>query len=184
MSTFRRFIVLLNVAFMVAWVAFAVAAYDKLPARIPTHFGPSGAADAFSDRSIASWFAMTTIGICVTLLTLGLAQITQRRPSLYNIPGKEDLLSLPTEEQRPYLEQVALFMTLVSSTVVAIFAAIQYDMWKVATSDQQGLSYVSWSAIALCIGGTMLGTPFWLVRFQSRVAAAKAAITNGARRAS
>ncbi|MEQ1693487.1 MAG: DUF1648 domain-containing protein, partial [Gemmatimonas sp.] len=92
MSVIRRFIVLFDVALMLAWITLAIVVYDQLPESIPTHFGPSGVADEFAARSISSWFAMTTIGVCITLLLLGMAHLTYRRPELYNMPGKDEML--------------------------------------------------------------------------------------------
>ena len=182
MSAARRFLVLLDIALMLAWITMAIVVYDRLPASIPTHFGPSGAADAFADRSIGSWFALTTIGVCVTSMVLGLAHIAHRRPAMYNVPGKEEMLSLPQDARRPFVEQLAMFMTVVATGVMLLFAAIQFDMWRVATTDQRGLSAVSWSVMGVFFCGMLLGLPVWLMRFQRGVSAAHRTLAAGARR--
>lgn len=175
MSATRRFLVLLDVALILSWITMAIVVYDQLPASIPMHFGPSGAADSYAARSITSWFALPAIGVCTTLLMLGLAQITHRRPDLYNVPGKAEMLGLPAERQRPFLEQLAMFMTLLATSVLLLFMAIHYDTWRVAMGDQRGLSMVSWSAMFLCVGGMTLAVPFWMLRFKRGVSAAASA---------
>ena len=86
MSVSRRFLALLNVALMISWITMAIVVFERLPASIPMHFGPSGAADSFAERSISTWFALPAIGVSTTLLLLGLASRAQRRPALYNVP--------------------------------------------------------------------------------------------------
>jgi uncharacterized membrane protein len=184
MSAARRFITLLDAAILIAWIAFAVAVNDRLPEQIPTHFGPSGAADAFAERSVGNWFALPAIGVCATILMLGLAELSLRRPSMYNIPGKSELLALPEAEQRPFVEQLAMFMTLLGTTTLLLFVAIHYDSWRVTMSDQRGLSMVSWTAIGLSLGGALIVLPLWMLQFRRNVVAAHAQLHTSPRRAS
>ena len=137
MSQTRRFVFLFTIAIVVVWVALAIAAYDHLPDTIATHFGASGAADGFSKRSIFSWFGLTAIGVATTAMVLGIAQFTHAKPSMYNIPGKEKLLALPKDVQAPLLEQLAMWMTLLALSMVILFAAMQYDTWRVATTSRK-----------------------------------------------
>lgn len=185
MHTTRRLLAMLNIAAMLCWVTLAIVVYDKLPAEIPTHFGPSGAADAFAAKSVSSWFALTAIGVCTTVMMLGLAEMAHRNPGLYNVPGKMEMLSLPPAQQRPFLEQLALFMTVTATSVLWLFIAIHYDMWRVAMEKQTSLSAVSWSAMIVVIGGTLIATPVWMWRFKRAVVATHASLmTPSARRAS
>jgi uncharacterized membrane protein len=174
MSVTRRFALLLTIGLTIAWVVMTIVVYAELPATLATHFGPDGRANQFADKSISSWFMLTIIGVATTVLTLSLAQLTHAKPELYNIPGKIELLSLPRERQSPFLEEMALWMTLMSLSMVILFAAIQYDMWRVAVSSQRGLSAVSVTAMVVSLGGLTLGTPIWLVGFRRRVVAESA----------
>ncbi len=182
----RRFLALLNVALMISWITMAIVVFERLPASIPMHFGPSGAADSFAERSIGTWFALPAIGVSTTLLLLGLASLARRRPALYNVPSKDLLLSLPPAQQRPLFERISMLLTLLSTSILLLFMAIHYDTWRVSTGTQQGLSAVSWAAMALCLGGSLVAMPIWLVRFQRSVrdAAAASAGTLGASRRS
>jgi len=186
MSAPRRFFVLLNVALIISWITMAIVVFERLPASIPMHFGPSGAADSFAERSIGTWFALPAIGVSTTLLLLGLSSLTQRRPALFNVPSKDVLLSLPPAQQRPLFEQISMLLTLLSTSILLLFMAIHYDTWRVSTGSQQGLSAVSWAAMALCVGGTLVAMPIWMLRFRHRVrnAAASATPLNTIRRSS
>jgi len=184
MSGLRRFLLLFDFALLILWIAFAIAVYDRLPDTIPTHFGPSGVADAYSARSISSWFALPAIGVCATLLVLGLAQRSLARPSMYNVPGKAELLALPPTLQEPFIEQLAMFMTLLGTSVLMLFIAIHYDAWRVAMGAQRGLSMVSWTAIGLNLGGVLIALPLWMVHFRRRVLSAHAGARMGNNRAS
>lgn len=172
MSTARRFIALLNIALMLGWIVWAIAVFDRLPDTIPMHFGPSGAADSFATRSIGSWFALPAIGIGTTVLLLILARAAERRPELYSVPSKELLLSLPSKQQQPFFAQITTLLLLLSTSVLLVFIAIHYDSWRVAIGAQQGLSAVSWAALGLCLGSSLLLMPIWLVRFQRDVRSA------------
>ena len=44
-----------------------------------------------------------------------------------------------------------------------MFAAIQYDVWRVAVTSQRGLSVVSAAAIAIFLGENIVGTPLWRI---------------------
>ena len=181
MSVARRFALLATIAVAISWIGFAISIYPSLPTEIATHFGPNGVADRYTSTSVGSWFTITIIGACTTALTLSLAQLTHARPELYNIPGKIELLSLPAERQQPFLEEMAVRMTLMSLAMVVLFAGIQYDMWRVAVSSQRGLSAVSFAAMTLSLGGLAIGTPLWLVSFRKRVVAESTRVMNARR---
>ena len=174
MSFLRRILLLAIIALVLVWVTLAMVVYGDLPATLATHFGPDGRADQFSEKSIGSWFVLTIIGVCTTAFLLVTAQRADSRPEMFNIPGKAALLSLPRDLQAPFLEELATWMTGLSLVVIVQFAAIQYDMWRVATSSQRGLSLVSWSAMGIGFGGFMLGTIVWMVYFRRAVVAAAA----------
>jgi hypothetical protein len=103
---------------------------------------------------------------------------------MYNLPGKDALLSLPAEQQRPFIEQLAMFMTLMGTSVLVLFMAIHYDTWRTAMGAQRGLSIVSWTAIALNLGGALIALPIWMLQFKRSVSTAHEHATASHRRAS
>lgn len=132
-----------------------------------------------------SWFGLPLVGVITTLMLLGLAHATHRHPTIFNMPAKEQLLDLPTEAQQPFLEEIAIFMSLMATSVVLLFAAIQYDSWRVALGQQQGLSTVTLGAMALSVGGGALFVmPLWMVKFKRGINDAHARLNAGTRRSS
>ena len=184
MSAPRRFIALFTIALLLTWITLAIVAFGQLPERIPMHFGPSGEADSFADKSVLSWFGLPLVGVITTLMLLGLAHATHRHPTIFNMPAKEQLLDLPTEAQQPFLEEVAIFMSLMATSVVLLFAAIQYDSWRVALGQQQGLSAVTLGAMALSVGGVLFAMPLWMVKFKRGINDAHTRLNAGTRRSS
>lgn len=181
MSPVRRFLTLLTVAILTVWVTLAVVAYDNLPATLATHFGPNGRADGFATKSIGSWFLLTMVGVSSSIMILALAQMAHTKPDIFNVPGKLTLLSLPSPVQSPFLEQLAIWMTALGASMGLMFAAIQYDMYRVASTAQRGLSLVTWFTMAIALGGNLIATPIWLFRFRRDLLAAAAAVANPAR---
>lgn len=184
MSAPRRFILLFTIALLLTWITLAIVAFGQLPERIPMHFGPSGEADSYSDKSVLSWFGLPLVGVITTLMLLGLARATHRHPTIFNMPAKEQLLDLPVEAQQPFLEQVAIFMSLMATSIVLLFSAIHYDSWRVALGQQQGLSAVTLGAMALSLGGVLFAMPLWMVRFKRGINEAHARANVGTRRSS
>ena len=181
MSPVRRFLTLFTVAILIIWVTLAIIAYDSLPATLAMHFGPSGRADGFATKSIGSWFMLTMVGVSTSIMILVLAQMAHTKPDIFNVPGKLTLLSLPPHTQSPFLEQLAIWMTTLSASMVLVFAAIQYDMYSVAGSAQRGLSPDTWLTMAIALGGNLIATPIWLFRFRRAVLATAAAVAKPAR---
>lgn len=176
MSQSRGLLLAFTIAMAVAWVAFTVVTYNTLPDTYATHFGLGGQANGFSKRSILSWFDLTFIGVASTALLLGLAQYALRKPAILNFPGKEKLLALPKDVQEPLLEQVAIWLTIVALSMVLLFSAIQYDIWRVATTEQSGLSLVSWIMLGWMLFGSTILIPIWLIRFERKIDSARDAL--------
>ena len=59
------FVYLIPVIISLGLIILTVNLYDQLPSQIPTHWGPSGQADAFSDKS---W--MAALGMPITLILM------------------------------------------------------------------------------------------------------------------
>lgn len=69
------------VAVLVATLVAGIALYGWMPGRLPTHFGPGGRPDAWSDRSIGSAFGAVVIQalVLVVIVLAGWANLRPRR---------------------------------------------------------------------------------------------------------
>lgn len=118
--------------FSLAGVLFVVvllaAVWDRLPARVPTHFGMSGAPNAWGSRNSLLLFAIVPLVIHVGLTVLS------RVPWLYNYPVKV------TEEnfERLYRQGRGLILWL-RTEIVWLFAVLGWKTIQVATVQASGL---------------------------------------------
>ena len=127
-----RMLSFLNIALVVALIAGSAVAWPELPARIPTHFDISGRADAWSDRSPTSWFALPAIAVLIVGVMHFSQSLVLKRPSLLNIPGKEQYLALPEEGKRAVLVHVRGMLAMTSTVMLLIFGLIQVSIWRQA----------------------------------------------------
>ena len=123
---------MVNLVLLAVLAGFALWAYPRLPGRIPTHFGIGGEPDAWSQRSVASWFLLPAIGAFLTLLMVFVAALVGRKPEYVNMPAKTKLLQLPREEQLPVLREVQLFVMRMNAIMLLSFLAIQWGSWRAA----------------------------------------------------
>ena len=105
--------------------AFAALIFNKLPARIPVHFGTDGAADAFASPGLSSWFFMVIVSTILALV-IGVVSLSLFRipPKWLNLPRKAAFLALPEPDRRAVLAVVSAFTMLLGATVCAGLLAI------------------------------------------------------------
>jgi len=72
----------LPLAFMAAMFAAGAWAYPGLPERIPTHWGPSGAVDAWSTKSFLSVFQLPLLAVGIYVLLWLLPYLDPKRANL------------------------------------------------------------------------------------------------------
>ena len=68
--------------FIALMFASGALAWGRLPDRIPTHWGPSGAIDAWADKSLGSVFAMPLLALGLYALLLVMPYLDPRRRNL------------------------------------------------------------------------------------------------------
>ena len=115
----------LLVGVVAAHGVFAAIVYDRLPDRIPVHFGADGAPDAFASPGLSSWFFMVFVS-AVLALAIGLVSLSIFRipPKWLNLPKKAAFLALPEADRRGVLGLVAAFTMLLGATVCLGLLAI------------------------------------------------------------
>jgi len=167
----RSFFDRVNGVLAVGLLAFALWAWTGLPDRIPTHFGLDGTADAWSVRTVWSWFGAPFIGL---LLTAGLGWvrwILPRKPGWVNLPDRTRLADLPEVARRPVNEALSGFMALLQCQLLIIFSLIQFGTYRTA----HGQSSQGVMIVVMILA--LLSSPFLLVvfflRFQKALAEGK-----------
>ena len=109
-------------------VALMVAVWDKLPARVPTHFGMSGPPDGWGARSSLLLFVIAPLVIHIVLTILA------RFPWIYNYPTK---VTLENAERLYRLGAVA--GRWLRTEMVWLFVILGWQTVRVALGQATGL---------------------------------------------
>jgi uncharacterized membrane protein len=154
---------LLNLLIILGMVGFALWAWPRLPDTIPTHFGIDGRADAWSERTLASWFFLPGLAIGMTLGLGWLRSMFPRRPKWVKLPDQRRLSDLPEVSRPPVLEMMSGFMALMQTELLVIFALIEWGSWRAAMGgSSQGI-------MILVLIIAIMASPFFMVVFFLRL---------------
>lgn len=173
----KRFFDGVNLLLVLGMVGLAVWAWPQLPDRIPTHFGLDGHPDAWTDRSLWSWFALPGIAVAFTALMGLFRLLLPSHPGWVNLPDRTRLSDLPEVARVPVLEMFSGFLSLVQTELLLIFGLIHLGTYRTAMGgESQGIMI---SVLILAI----LASPFLMVVFFLRLQTALARGKELARRA-
>jgi uncharacterized membrane protein len=117
-----------KVAMLVAgamWAAFAIrlgAVWERLPARMATHFGPSGAADGWMTRTGFVLFSVVVGGGVTSLLLSGGSWLRLVPPEMVNLPYASYWMAPERREAglRRVGDWMAWFGVLLAAMMVAV----------------------------------------------------------------
>lgn len=144
-------------------IGFAAWAWPKLPAEIPTHFGPDGRADAWSETTLFSWLLLPGMALLIVGFIGWFRWVMPRKPDWVNLPDKTKLSTLPEVARAPVLEMLSGFLALIQTEILVIFALIQVSTFRAA----QGIESQGLMILVLLIA--ILASPFLLVVFFLRL---------------
>ena len=131
--------------------------WDKLPAVIPIHFGISGAADGWADKSVWQVFSIPFIQTAMLALFI----FVYKRPQYSNIPSTMWLMALNDKQQQQAYDLIRTLNAGVSVFTGALFTYITFSMNYSAISFNQNLS----SPVILAVVGLMLvWVVYWTVK--------------------
>ena len=138
----RKIYDILNAAFLALTTYTVLSVYPALPARIPVHFGISGAPDRWGSKSELFLFVGVSWGLTVLFyaLTLSMPRLA-RNPQYLNIPHKWEFLKLPAERLAIYWELIREFMTAMTVSVNLIFYLICRGTLHVIQKQTAGLPF-------------------------------------------
>lgn len=144
-----RIFVGLAVTVMVLTWAMAIWIYPDLPVKIPSHFGPSGQPDAYSDRTV--WIVVLP-GLLQAALT-GLFWCIYRHPQYSNIPSTVMITMMP-EPYRGHLYRILRHLAVVMMLFINIvFAHISLTTISVSLGLSDGLNPWLMGGIVLALFG-------------------------------
>lgn len=117
---------------LLALVAFSVLTYDTLPQRIPQHLDFSGDVTRAADKSAMRWALIPIVATASLALLQVISHFLPRHPSLFNFPGKDKLLALPTVYQAPIVEKMQDFLSITAVLTVLMMCGVQWLLWRAA----------------------------------------------------
>lgn len=154
-----------NWILMLAMIAFAIWAWPRLPEEIPTHFGLNGHPDAWSAKTLRSWFVLPAMGIGLTALMGAIRVFLPSRPQWVNLPDRRCLSELPKACQKQVLEMLGGFLAMVQTELLVIFSLIEWASYRSA------LGFDTQAIMVLVLILAVMTSPFLVIvfflRFQS-----------------
>jgi len=142
---------------------FAAWAWPTLPERIPMHFGPGGAPDAWTRKSAAAWFLIPALATVFTLLlgawlprlAIGMAR---RNSTMLNMPQRERFRALPEAARVRAVTVVAGWLGWLTVAMQALFSWFLFASWQVAHERWTTLpvaATVVWVAAILALAASL-----------------------------
>lgn len=153
------------VGHLILW-GFALLKLGQLPERIPTHFGISGQADAWSSETAMSWLMIPLMATGIAVAVLFLTSFLARRPDMVNVPGKGRLEGLPSRYRGPVAEAVREMMALLQVEMIVIFLFVQQATWASAIGEDPEV----WTLAVMMTA--IMSSPVLLVVIMTRFPAA------------
>lgn len=147
----------LNVVFMLAYGAAVAVAWSELPAHIPMHFGLDGRVDRWTEHAVWIWFGLPLIAAGLAVLLRVLGRFAVRYPEIWNVPRKDEFLSLSERARRPIVESLDAFLAATSLGAGLLFAAIQAGVYLAATGRSEGLPGPVFGVMVAVILGILVG---------------------------
>ena len=134
-------------------MALAVGSWDAIPERVPTHFGGSGAPDAWGHKNWATVFVLPLMAL---LMGPGLAWLAIVSVGRDHLPGAE------RQSLRRALPSLANFLSGLAFLSTLLLSGMAIGATRVATGQAQSLG---WGALAGAIGLVVwaIGGSIWML---------------------
>jgi uncharacterized membrane protein len=143
-------------ATLVAWLGYGFLVWDHIPARVPTHFGFTGAPDAWGDRSVL-----------LTLPAIGLAafigiSLLERIPHRLNYSG----VTITPSNRAAVYRWGRLVLLSTKSGLLIMFGYIFFASTQVALGDARDIGVWFVPAVLLVTIGGLVGALVQLLRLR------------------
>jgi len=120
-----------------SWL-ISISFWDKLPAVIPVHFGITGAADGWAEKSFLYVFLIPMLQTFVTALFI----VLYYKPQYTNMPSTMWLMTLDKSHREHAFSLIRSMMAGTIITVGVLFTYMAYGMNIAALDKNAGLSPV------------------------------------------
>lgn len=140
-----------------SWV-IAILYWNKLPSVIPIHFGVTGQANGWADKSVLSVYLMPFLQ---TLLLFGFAFLYYK-PQYSDLPTTMWLMTLEKKNREHAFSLIRTMLVGVSVWIGSLFTYITFASNSAALDSKSGLSVG-------IVAGLIFGMILWLVYWTSKV---------------
>jgi uncharacterized membrane protein len=124
----------------IATVVYATVTYEAMPDRVPTHFGASGEADAWSDKSVASVMLVPSLNLVVCPFIALMALLTAR--AKLSVRGGSGGRSI--EAQRAFRAAIANLLSGTALFTCALMTLVSVQAIRVGLSQTRSLGTGLW----------------------------------------
>ena len=169
-----------GVACGVAVLAYAASHYADLPPMVPTHFGPSGAPDAWRPKSFSTVMLLPLMTLVIGVSLGVIAFLTSRAKRALRYP----LTEVSVAAQTRFREAMTRYISAVAMMATLMLALMAVSSIRVALGLEQGLSPVAMILAGVLLLAALAGTIYIGLRYgqggaRLERAASRAPLTNG-----
>lgn len=166
----RLHLFLFSAVFGIDAAMFAMTAFfwNQLPARIPTHFGISGAADAWAQKSLLMGYLVPVLLLLMFLFFI----LLYRYPQYSSWPTTLILMTVEEEKREKIFDILRAMLSTLLFWIALLFAYLQFAIIATANGRVPGVeNYVMifFIAIALFILIYVNGRMFFTIRKMVKV---------------
>ena len=137
----------------IATVVYATVTYEAMPDRVPTHFGASGEADAWSDKSVASVMLVPSLNLVVCPFIALMALLTAR--AKLSVRGGSGGRSI--EAQKAFRAAIANLLSGTALLTCALMSYLSVQSIRVGLGEIQslgaGIWWITGGMIVYLLGG-------------------------------
>lgn len=114
----------INIVLLCAFFAACIYYWNKLPSRLPLHYGATGRAD-YAPVSTTLWFALPCVAVALSVLMYGLCCYAEANPQTWNTPNRAAFLHSSPAEHEPIYEMLRRGLTWTAIISTVLFAYLQ-----------------------------------------------------------
>jgi hypothetical protein len=171
----RNLIHWLNALLLAAYAWWAATVFDRLPERVPLHFGASGVPDRWAETDFWSWFLLFGIALGVTAALYASAWwilwLARHRPTWVNLPERERFLKLETDDRVFVVQPLCALVYWLAAGINALIWASHFWSYQVAVGAADGLPALFLPAVLVVSIVPLFFVPAMLGHIQKRLEA-------------
>lgn len=136
MKRLHLFFFSVSAGLLVATTAMTIYFYSSLPTLIPTHFGFSGAPDAWTPKNPITAFLLPLIGLLIFMLFV----LIYRHPQYTSWPTTLILMAVEPEKREKIFDILRSMISSILFFISLLFAYLQFTIIATANNRSSGVT--------------------------------------------